>query len=256
MSRRVLVLLALLAACDSSDKSKQVKERKAVAEEASRPKVPDLFTAQRNEMVADTIEARGIKDSKVITAMRLVPRHAFVPPTVRDRAYDDRALPIGFEKTISQPYIVALMTEAAHVKAGDKVLEIGTGSGYQAAVLAMMGAEVTTIEIHKELTARTRAVLKATGFSHVKLIEGDGYAGVPGAAPFDAIIVTCAAAEVPAPLIAQLKTGGRLVMPVGDMDQSIIALTKTADGELEREVVLDGVVFGPMIGEIEHQSDR
>jgi protein-L-isoaspartate(D-aspartate) O-methyltransferase len=255
MSRRVLVLLALLAACDSGHKSKQVKERKA-AVEASRPKVPDLFTAQRNEMVADTIEARGIKDSKVITAMRLVPRHAFVPPTVRDRAYDDRALPIGFDKTISQPYIVALMTEAAHVKAGDKVLEIGTGSGYQAAVLAMMGAEVITIEIHKELTARTRDVLKATGFSQVKLIEGDGYAGVPDAAPFDAIIVTCAAAEVPAPLIAQLKTGGRLVMPVGDMDQSIIALTKTAGGELEREIVLDGVVFGPMIGDIEHQSDR
>jgi len=246
------VLLALLAACDSGHKSKQAKERKAVtAPEVTRPKVPDLFTAQRNEMVADTIEARGIKDSKVITAMRLVPRHAFVPPAMRDRAYDDRALPIGFEKTISQPYIVALMTEAAHVKAGDKVLEIGTGSGYQAAVLAMMGAQVTTIEIHTELTARTRDVLKAAGFSQVKLIEGDGYAGVPGAAPFDAIIVTCAASEVPAPLLAQLKTGGRLVMPVGDEEQAIIALTKNSDGSVDREVVLDGVLFGPMIGEIE-----
>jgi protein-L-isoaspartate(D-aspartate) O-methyltransferase len=251
MSRRVLVLLTLLAACDSGHKSKQVEERKARAVEASRPKVPDLFTAQRNEMVTDTIEARGIKDSKVITAMRLVPRHAFVPPTVRDHAYDDRALPIGFEKTISQPYIVALMTEAAHVSAGDKVLEIGTGSGYQAAVLAMMGAQVTTIEIHKELTVRTREVLKATGFAQVKVIEGDGYAGVPAAAPFDAIIVTCAAPEVPAPLLAQLKTGGRLVMPVGEDDQSIIALTKKSDGSVEREIVLDGVVFGPMIGEIE-----
>ena len=251
------MLLALLAACDPGPKSKQAHEgndKKAVPAEVTRPKVPDLFTAQRNEMVADTIEARGVKDGNVITAMRLVPRHAFVPPSVRDRAYDDRALPIGFDKTISQPYIVALMTEAAQVKAGDNVLEIGTGSGYQAAVLAMMGAQVTTIEIHKELTARTREVLKATGFSQVKLIEGDGYAGVPDAAPFDAIIVTCAAPKVPAPLIAQLKTGGRLVMPVGDMEQSIIALTKTADGTLKREIVLDGVLFGPMIGEIEEDS--
>jgi protein-L-isoaspartate(D-aspartate) O-methyltransferase len=203
-------------------------------------------------MVSDQLEARGIKDAHVLTAMRLVPRHAFVPPNIRDHAYDDRALPIGFDKTISQPYIIAAMTEAAHVKAGDKVLEIGTGSGYQAAVLAMMGAKVFTIEIHDELAARSRRVLDASGFSQVKLKNADGFYGWPDEAPFDAILVTCAAPTIPKPLLEQLKPGGRLVMPLGDDDQQIVAVTKGTDDSLERETVMDSVLFGQMTGQIEH----
>jgi protein-L-isoaspartate(D-aspartate) O-methyltransferase len=206
-------------------------------------------------MVTDQIEARGIKDAHVLTAMRLVPRHAFVPPNVRDHAYDDRALPIGFDKTISQPFIVATMTQAAHVKAGDKVLEIGTGSGYQAAVLAMMGAHVFTIENHDELAARSRRVLDASGFSQVKLQTADGFYGWPDEAPFDAIIVTCAAPHIPQPLLAQLKPGGRLVIPVGDAEQEIVAVTKNTDGDLQHELIMDSVVFGPMTGQIEHVTD-
>jgi protein-L-isoaspartate(D-aspartate) O-methyltransferase len=254
MSRRVVFVLLLLVACDSG-KQKPAKARaKPAPEEVQPPKEPDVFTAPRNAMVDDTIVARGIKDARVIAAMRLVPRHAFVPPAVRDQAYDDRALPIGFDKTISQPFIVATMTEAAHVKVGDKVLEIGTGSGYQAAVLAMMGAKVYTIELHDQLAARTKEVLKSAGFSQVNMKAGDGFYGWPDAAPFDAIIVTCAAPDVPRPLLAQLKMGGRLVMPVGRDDQAIISVTRTDSGNT-REVVMDGVLFGPMTGEIETQTE-
>jgi protein-L-isoaspartate(D-aspartate) O-methyltransferase len=246
-------MLLLLAACDSGHKAPRPKERaRPVVEEH---KAPDLYTTLRNEMVTDTIETRGIHDPNVIAAMRLVPRHAFVPPAIRDRAYEDRALPIGFEKTISQPYIVATMTAAAHVKAGDKVLEIGTGSGYQAAVLAMMGAKVFTIEIHDQLAARTKDVLKTAGFSQVKMRTADGYYGWPEEAPFDAILITCATPEIPPALLEQLKPNGRIVVPIGEADQTIESISKNADGGLRREIVLDGVVFGPMIGEIENHHD-
>lgn len=201
-------------------------------------------------MVARTIVGRDIRDARVIAAMKLTPREQFVPPALRDQAYDDRPLPIGFEKTISQAYIVALMTEAAKVKPGDRVLEIGTGSGYQAAVLAVMGAKVYTIEIHEELAARTRDVLKASGFGRVNLKIGDGYFGWPEAAPFDEIIVTCAVPDRPPPaLVAQLRVGGRMVLPLGSDDQHLEVITRTATG-LERERLID-VRFGPMIGEVE-----
>lgn len=248
----MLLVLCLLAACDRGHKAPPKSREKAVVEKV---KEPDLYTTLRGEMVTDQIEARGIKDAHVLTAMRLVPRHAFVPPNIRDHAYDDRALPIGFDKTISQPFIVATMTQAAHVKAGDKVLEIGTGSGYQAAVLAMMGAKVFTIENHDELAARSRRVLDASGFSQVKLKTADGFYGWPEEAPFDAIIVTCAAPTIPKPLLEQLKTGGRLVMPVGDAEQEIVSVTKGPDDELQRELVMDSVVFGPMTGAVEHVTD-
>src|SRR5258705_355267 len=143
MARRALLVLGLLAAGDRGHKAPQDRAHEPPGPTAP-AKAPDLFTTQRGEMVTDQIEARGIKDAHVLTAMRLVPRHAFVPPNIRDHAYDDRALPIGFDKTISQPFIVATMTQAAHVKAGDKVLEIGTGSGYQAAVLRSEGRRVGT----------------------------------------------------------------------------------------------------------------
>ena len=164
-------------------------------------------------MVDRTIVARGITDKLVISAMRLTPRHAFVPPAQRYQAYEDHAIPIGYDKTISQPFIVATMTQALHIKAGDKVLEVGTGSGYQAALLAMMGAQVYTMEIAEPLATRTRKVLDATGFAKVNVKLGDGYFGWPDEAPFDAIIVTCAAPDVPRPLLNQLKVGGRHVIP-------------------------------------------
>jgi len=251
--------LLLLAACDAGHKAPRPKEQfKATGLKApDQPaQEPDLYTTLRNEMVTDTIETRGIHDPNVIAAMRLVPRHAFVPPANRDRAYEDRALPIGFDKTISQPYIVATMTAAAHVKAGDKVLEIGTGSGYQAAVFAMMGAKVFTIEIHDQLSARTKNVLKTAGFSQVQMRTADGYYGWPEEAPFDAIVITCATPQIPQPLLDQLKPNGHIVVPLGEADQTIVSITKTADGKTEREIVLDGVIFGPMVGEIEHHVDE
>jgi protein-L-isoaspartate(D-aspartate) O-methyltransferase len=257
MFRRALLTLLVLAACDSGHKAPPPKQRvKPIAEQQPPTQEPDLYVTLRNEMVTDSIEGRGIRDPKVLQAMRLVPRHAFVPPNMRDHAYDDRALPIGFDKTISQPYIVATMTAAAHVKAGDKVLEIGTGSGYQAAVLAMMGAKVFTIEIQDQLSARTKEVLKTAGFSQVKMRTADGWYGWPEEAPFDAIIITCATPQIPKPLLDQLKPTGRIIVPLGEADQTIVSITKTADGGTAREVVLDGVVFGPMVGEIEKHVDE
>jgi protein-L-isoaspartate(D-aspartate) O-methyltransferase len=250
--------LLLLAACDAGHKAPKPKVHSEQGIKLpDEPKAePDLYTTLRNEMVTDTIETRGIHDANVIAAMRLVPRHAFVPPAARDRAYEDRALPIGFDKTISQPYIVATMTAAAHVKAGDKVLEIGTGSGYQAAVFAMMGAKVFTIEIHDQLAARTKEVLKKSGFSQVQMRTADGYYGWPEEAPFDAIVITCATPKIPQPLLDQLKPNGRIIVPLGEADQTILSITKTAKGGEEREIVLDGVIFGPMVGEIEHHVDE
>lgn len=200
-------------------------------------------------MVERTIVDRGIKDDRVIAAMKMTPRHEFVPPDIRGRAYDDSPLPIGFDLTISQPYIVAFMTEAVKVKAGDKVLEIGTGSGYQAAVLAMMGAKVYTIELHDELARRTKLVLQKLGFKNVSMKQGDGYFGWADAAPFDAIMITCATPEIPPPLLAQLKPGGRLIAPIGDdYSQELMVFTKTGD-DLERQPLME-VRFGLMKGEI------
>ena len=235
----------VLVACDSGKKHEPPRP----AEVKPAAAIPsDPWVEARLEMVQKTIVDRGITDSRVINAMRITPRHEFVPPDMRYRAYDDSALPIGFDKTISQAFIVATMTEAAHVKAGDKVLEIGTGSGYQAAVLAMIGAKVYTIEIHPELGKRTQQVLAKLGYRDVHMRIGDGYYGWPEAAPFDAILVTCAAADVPAPLLAQLKVGGKIIIPLGDTDQVLSTITKTANG-VERNGLMD-VLFGPMVGAI------
>ena len=175
----------------------------------------DRFAAAREEMVARQIAGRGISDAGVLAALRAVPRHLFVVPGSEDVAYDDRPVPIGYGQTISQPYIVGLMTELARVKADDRVLEIGTGSGYQAAVLARLARAVYTIEILESLADRARTVLQALGCRNVTIRTGDGYAGWPEAAPFDAIIVTAAPDHLPPALVAQLKAGGRLVIPVG-----------------------------------------
>src|SRR5262249_22819664 len=172
------------------------------------------LTRDRQRMVAQQIAARGIKDPLVLAAMKEVPRHRFMPEALRTQAYADSALPIGRGQTISQPYIVALMTELIQPKRGMKVLEIGTGSGYQAAVLAQCGAEVDTIEIIPELGRRAERTLRDLGYSRVRVRIGDGYHGWPEHAPFDAVILTAAPDQVPQPLLDQLRNGGRLVAPV------------------------------------------
>lgn len=199
----------------------------------------------RESMVRSQFEARGIRDTRVLAAMRKVPRHLFVPESVRGLAYSDRPLPIGFDQTISQPYIVAFMTEALRPAPGSKVLEIGTGSGYQAAVLGELAGEVYSIEIVPELARRAQELLKALGYENVHVKDGDGYQGWPEHAPFDAIILTAAPPEIPQALLDQLKPGGRLVAPVGRENQDLVVVTKTEDGFL-RESLLP-VRFVPMV---------
>lgn len=191
----------------------------------------------REAMVDRQIEARGIRDPRVLNAMRQVPRERFVPPDVAPLAYADQPLPIGYGQTISQPYIVAYMSEALHVTENAKVLEIGTGSGYQAAVLGELAREVYTIEIVPELAERARATLEGLGYSNVHVRAGDGYLGWPEQAPFDAIMVTAAPDHVPQPLVDQLALGGRLVIPVGDVEQQIRILTRTAKGIEETRTI-------------------
>jgi protein-L-isoaspartate(D-aspartate) O-methyltransferase len=202
---------------------------------------------ERLHMVQRQIEARGVQDARVLEAMRQVPRHRFVPESLRAHAYEDRPLPIGHRQTISQPYIVALMTELADVGPGDTVLEVGTGSGYQAAVLAQMGVKVFSIEIVEPLAKEAKALLSGLGYGkRVRVRHGDGYAGWPEHAPFDAVIVTAAPPKIPEPLKQQLKVGGRLVIPVGKHYQSLIQVTRTKSGFREKSVA--PVRFVPMTG--------
>jgi len=203
-------------------------------------------------MVREQIEARGVKDSLVLAAMRKVPRHLFVPERYRGEAYADHPLPIGHGQTISQPYIVAYMTEALGLKGNEKVLEIGTGSGYQAAVLAEIVDSVFTIEIIPELARSAEQRLKNLGYRNVFVRCGDGYKGWPEHAPFDAIIVTAAPDHIPQPLVNQLKGGGRMVIPVGSMFQELVLVVKRKEG-IEKHPLLP-VRFVPMTGEAKKRS--
>ena len=192
----------------------------------------DIFAIQREVMVVEDIEARGIFDPLVLAAMRAVPRHMFVPERYRNRAYDDTPLPIEEGSTISQPYVVALMSQLLDLEPGDKVLEVGTGSGYQAAVLAQMGMKVYSVEIIPALADHTRLVLDNSGYSQVKTLAADGYYGWEEHAPFDAIIVTAAPDHIPPPLLGQLKSSGNLVIPVGPPgDTQTLWLTQWRDGK-------------------------
>lgn len=202
----------------------------------------------RQRMVAEQIESRGVKAALVLTAMRTVPRHEFVPAPVRHAAYGDHPLPIGHGQTISQPYIVAFMTEALGLQGGEKVLEVGTGSGYQAAVLAQGASAVYSIEIVAPLAEEARERMARLGYRNVFVRAGDGYKGWAEEAPFDAIIVTAAAPRIPEPLKQQLKDGGRLVIPVGDQSQELVVLTRRGDLFEERRVL--AVTFVPMTGEV------
>jgi len=212
------------------------------------------FAATRKAMVSRQIAARGVRDPLVLKAMSDVPRHLFVPAGVIDQAYEDHPLPIGEGQTISQPYIVALMTECLALRGGEKVLEIGTGSGYQAAVLGRIAGRVFTIEINAALARQAAATLVRLGFANVRARAGDGFFGWPEEAPFDGIIVTAAAPVVPPALFAQLAEGGRLVIPLGDPStyQRLTVVTKR-DGKQRVERVLD-VRFVPMTGEVQKKK--
>jgi protein-L-isoaspartate(D-aspartate) O-methyltransferase len=214
---------------------------------AQEPRV-DEWSALRQGMVREQIVARGIRDSATIAAMGQVPRHEFVPSQFRRAAYEDTPLPIGHEQTISQPYIVAFMTELVRPKRGDRVLEVGTGSGYQAAVLAATGCRVWTIEIFAALADEARARLRRLGYKDVAVRHGDGYAGWPAEAPFDAIVVTAGASAVPPALLEQLAPRGRLAMPVGDpyTDQRLVLLEKDSVGRVSTRYLVP-VRFVPLL---------
>jgi protein-L-isoaspartate(D-aspartate) O-methyltransferase len=206
----------------------------------------DEFIAARERMVREQIESRGIRQMDVLRVMRATPRHLFVPPAFRPMAYEDQPLPIGHAATISQPYIVALMTELLQPAKHSRVLEIGTGSGYQAAVLSQLVERVYTIEMAPELADSARETLRRLGYSNVTVRTGDGYKGWPEEAPFDRMIITAAPPEVPQTLIAQLAKGGRLVTPVGQgFNQELIVIEKKADGGIVRSSH-GPVVFVPL----------
>ena len=236
----ILVFLILLSCRDSEN-----KETEMTLQESPE----DMYTEAREAMVRTQIEPRGVKDKLVLEAMRKVARHRFVPASLEDRAYSDGPLPIGEGQTISQPYIVALMTELLGLKAGDKVLEIGTGSGYQAAVLAEIVEQVYTIEIICSLAETAEKRLKEMGYENITVRCADGYQGWEEHAPFDGVIVTAAPDHIPQPLVDQLKVGAKLVIPVGDVFQELMVITKTETGIKKMNAI--PVRFVPMTGEAE-----
>lgn len=217
--------------------------------------VADPYRLLREEMVEFQLAARGIRDERVLQAMREVPRERFVDLLYLSRAYDDSALPIGWGQTISQPYMVAVMTEALELKGDEAVLEIGTGSGYQAAVLARLARRVFTIERIEPLAARARGLFEETGIRNVVVRSSDGTQGWPEEAPFDGIIVTAAAPAVPLPLVQQLAEGGRIVVPVGDLAFQELVIGRMEGGRLATRVST-GCVFVPLIGRFGWKEER
>jgi len=215
----------------------------------------DPHVGQRHAMVDEQVRARGVSDKRVLEAMSTVPRHCFVPEDLRRLAYEDHPIRIGCEQTISQPYIVGLMTELLELQSTDRVLEIGTGSGYQAAILSTLSAEVITIDRHPELVDSARERLGELGYMNITVVCGDGTLGYPESAPYDAIVVTAAAPEVPPPLIEQLAEGGRLVCPAGGRDiQGLMKLVRTASGIRREESIR--CVFVPLLGEYGWPANR
>ena len=245
LEMRSLLAPVLLTALITCRPGKSAQGDSMTVGAAARSAVTDPREPERRRMVDRQIRARGISDPSVLAAMSRVPRHRFVPSTYQDEAYDDHPLPIGLDQTISQPYIVAYMTEAADIAPHEKVLEIGTGSGYQAAILAEIAREVYSVELLAELAERARQVLHALGYANVQVRTGDGYAGWKEHAPFDAIVVTAAPPQVPPALVEQLAVGGRLVIPVGDREQEMLVITKTAKGVTQRRTM--AVRFVPLV---------
>jgi protein-L-isoaspartate(D-aspartate) O-methyltransferase len=241
-----VIELMLLMAC--GDPTSSFPGPEADQRGKDTPGAESALESARLHMVSSQIESRGISDRRVLAALRKVPRHEFVPARWQRSAYEDRPLPIGHDQTISQPYIVAAMTELAALSEGDRVLEIGTGSGYQAAVLAELAAQVYTIEIVEPLAERAARTLESLGYESVRVRHGDGYRGWPEAAPFDAIVVTAAAPRVPPALLEQLTVGGHLVIPLGDAYQELEVHTRTPSGVEVRRIF--AVRFVPMTGEV------
>jgi protein-L-isoaspartate(D-aspartate) O-methyltransferase len=233
----ILVFFILLTMLTQCTNGKRVSE--------SSPKGD--FKAMREKMVETQIKARGVKDPRILSALLKVERHRFVPEEYLHSAYTDQPLPIGEGQTISQPYIVALMTELLELKGEEKVLEIGTGSGYQAAILAELAKEVYSIEIIETLASMAKNKLIELGYENIKVKAGDGYLGWPEVSPFDAIIITCAPDHIPKPLIEQLKEGGRMVVPVGTYAQELKKIVKQSGKIVTMDVI--PVVFVPMTGE-------
>ncbi len=211
----------------------------------------DVFAVQRRQMVSRQIKRRGIRQKRVLEAMYSVPRHEFVPREFRARAYEDRPVPIDEETSIAQPYIVALMTECLELDGDEKVLEIGTGSGYHSAVLSQVARKVYTIEINEKLSERARRTLARLGYTSIETRQGDGYQGWPEEAPFDAIILTAAPRRIPEPLIEQLKVGGKMVVPLGGFLQDLMVLTKEEDGVTRKPVA--PVRLPEMTGEVQEK---
>jgi protein-L-isoaspartate(D-aspartate) O-methyltransferase len=210
------------------------------------------FVSERQRMVQEQLMPRGIHEERVLAAIAKVPREEFVPQEARAASYTDQPLPIGYGQTISQPFVVAFMTEQLQLKRDDRVLEIGTGSGYQAAILAELTAEVYTIEIIEPLAKNAEATLVRLGYKNVQVKAGDGYKGWPEHAPFDAVIVTCAPSHVPPPLVDQMKEGGRMIIPVGGLGEQELYLLEKKNGQLEQRAVLP-VRFVPMAGEADRR---
>ena len=234
------LLLALLLGALACQPARRQPDSLSVQSDTSSPRA-----TERARMVEEQLRARGIRATGVLAAMNRVPRHEFVPPAHQREAYEDHPLPIGFDQTISQPYIVAYMTEAAQISREERVLEIGTGSGYQAAVLAELAGEVYTIEIIPELADGARSVLRKLGYTNVQVRAGDGYAGWKEHAPFDAIVVTAAPDHVPQALVQQLAVNGRMIIPVGTGEQEMRVITKTARGVTEERTI--PVRFVPLV---------
>jgi protein-L-isoaspartate(D-aspartate) O-methyltransferase len=248
-----LSLLVFLCSCLKHEEKSEAKEREpALTQEDAAESEKDEYAFARERMVSRQIVRRGVSDKLVLAAMRKVPRHEFVPENMKPRAYEDNPLPIGEEQTISQPYIVALMTELLKLKGAEKVLEIGTGSGYQAAILAEIVPEVYTIEIIESLATSADERLKRLGYKNITVKFGDGYKGWKEHAPFDGVIVTAAPDHIPQPLVDQLKIGGRMVIPVGDFFQELKLLTKTEDVVKEKNII--PVRFVPMTGEAQEKG--
>lgn len=213
------------------------------------------YQKARERMVERQIARRGIDSPRVLKAFRSVPRHLFVPQNKREFAYSDGPLPIGRGQTISQPYIVAYMTEALELQGEERVLEIGTGSGYQAAILGELAAEVYTVERHPDLAKKASQRLQDMGYENIHVIQGDGTEGLPEHAPFQGVIVTAAAPEVPRPLLDQLDEGGRLIMPVGSRGGQVLKLYQRREGDFSVKA-LSPVAFVPLIGEHGHSAPR
>lgn len=215
----------------------------------------DRFVALRQKMTQEYIANEGVKNPRVLEQMRTVPRHEFVRPELRNLAYNDHALDIGYKQTISPPFIVAYMTETLDPQPSDRVLEIGTGSGYQAAILSGLVQDVYTIEIVQPLGRQAAALLKRLGYKNVHCKVGDGYQGWPDAAPFDKIIVTCSPEEIPRPLVDQLKEGGKMIIPLGERYQQVFYLLEKKNGELQRTKLLP-TLFVPMTGTMEDKREK